>query len=491
MNILFASSELFPLIKTGGLADVAYNLPVALHELGHDVRVILPGYRQVLEKMGPKRHLLTHQIGDITVDLLLAELPGVAVPLYVVDCPRLFDREGGPYGHYSDNGWPDNAERFGLFCQMIAWLAMNGDQLSWQADVLHGNDWQTGLAIALVSQHAERPATVFTIHNLAYQGLFPEQTLARLGLPPAWWDFRALEFYGQLSFIKGGIAFADAVNTVSPNYAKEVITQEHGCGLDGLLRYRGKAFRGIVNGIDTQLWDPASDIDIHLHYSKNTLQNKTRNRDFLLGEFHLPNDNRMLIGIVSRLTEQKGIDLVLQALDKLHRLPVKLIVLGSGEPEYERALQQFANEHPEFLVVCLGYNEALAHQMMAGIDALLIPSRYEPCGLTQLYSQRYGTIPIARKTGGLADTIIDDAGQGIQNRQATGFLFNDYTCDALVDVIERALQAYHEPRQWRSMQLNAMAQNFSWAASAKQYVEMYQSVSRSEESIPYAYTGQP
>lgn len=472
MKVLFACSELFPLIKTGGLADVAYNLPLALQQQGCQVRIVLPAYRQVKTALKAARQhvdrVASLSIAGQPVTLLQSAVPGNELPLYLVDCPPLFSGGDNPYAGYGD----ESAQRFALFCRAIVALATGLADPAWQPELLHCNDWQTGLAPALLADMPERPAILFTIHNLAYQGLFSRETFERLQLPDALWDFRALEFYGQWSFIKGGIVFADAVNTVSPSYAKEVLTPAAGCGLDGLLRHRGAAFGGILNGIDTEVWDPANDDFLEANYDSSSLSRKVLNKQALLRDFALPAEaDTLLLGMVSRLTEQKGIDLLLTALPELLALPLTLVILGSGDADYSAALSDWRERHPKRIGLYLGYEERLAHRIIAGADALLIPSRYEPCGLTQLYSQRYGTVPVASAVGGLVDTIVDRAEGG------TGILFTGADAMALPEALRRILQCFRDESRWRALQRAGMAQDFSWNASTKQYLRRYQDIS--------------
>lgn len=484
VNILFACSELHPLIKTGGLADVACYLPQALQRAGQSVRIILPAYASVMKKIVSAQPVATCTVYGHAVEVLETTFEATGMILYLVDCPALFSRGGGPYGDDSDNDWPDNAQRFGLFCQVVAELALNRLGLAWLPDIVHCNDWQTGLIPVLLAAHTSRPSSVFTIHNLAYQGLFPQPEFDELALPVAvnntpLWDFRALEFHGQMSFIKGGIVFADAVNTVSPGYAREVLTPEFGCGLDGLLRHCGDRFSGILNSIDTGDWDPATDPAITANYDQHSLANKQQNKAALMTEFKLPNnEDTLLLGMVSRLTEQKGIGLLLDSLPMLLKLPVKLVVLGSGDSVYEKAFQEYVTQYPTRISIRLGYDEALAHRVIAGVDALLIPSRYEPCGLTQMYSQRYGTVPIAHGVGGLQDTIVDMGERSPWPDKNTGLLFHDFTVPAFIDAVTRAVDLHREQSRWRELQLAAMGKDFSWAVSARKYAGLYRSVTR-------------
>ncbi|MFP5348756.1 MAG: glycogen synthase GlgA, partial [Gammaproteobacteria bacterium] len=341
--------------------------------------------------------------------------------------------------------------------------------IDWRPDLVHCHDWQTGLVPALLAADANRPATVFTIHNLAYQGVFPATTLTALGLPASLWSIDALEFYGSLSFIKGGIAFADRVNTVSPTYAREIQTPAFGLGLDGLLRARADRMSGILNGIDVNAWNPARDRFITKPYSAKSYRDKAPNKSALQTEMGLPRATVPLFGLVGRLVEQKGIDLVLDAWPTLADTPSQLVVLGTGERTYEAALTQLAARFPDRVAVKIGYDEALAHRIEAGADVFLMPSRFEPCGLNQMYSLRYGTVPIVRRVGGLADTVVDVAA----SKQATGFVFDAPTADGLRQTVQRALALYHDAPAWQRLALNGMRQDFSWDRSADEYVALY------------------
>jgi len=481
MNILFACSELYPLIKTGGLADVAYNLPAALRRQGHDIRIVLPSYSGLAEAHHKWLDYSAEVMG-YPVGLLQAHLKGTDIPVYLVDCPQLFDRPGGPYGEYADQPWTDNAQRFGLFCRVSEKIALNQVGLAWHPDTVHCNDWHTGLLPLLLASHNKRPQCLFTIHNLAYQGLFDRIDFEALDLPATvdgkvLWDYQALEYYGMMSFMKAGIVFADAVNTVSVGYAKEVLSKEFGCGLEGLLRSLGEGFSGITNGIDTQLWDPSNDPMIQTIYGSHSLHRKVFNKLALLAEFQLlGHQDRLLLGIVSRLTEQKGIDLLIEALPLIMQLPVDLVVLGNGDKVLEKALLEVEKQYPMRISVKPAYDERAAHLVIAGADALLIPSRYEPCGLTQMYAQRYGTIPVAHGVGGLADTIIDIAPFSENIADSTGVLFWDFTPDALIDALQRLHFVYDNLLLWRDLQRSGMDEDFSWDISATGYSNLYQSL---------------
>ncbi|MGH8579134.1 MAG: glycogen synthase GlgA [Gammaproteobacteria bacterium] len=475
-HVLFATSEAHPLIKIGGLGDVSGSLPVALKCLGCDVRMVLPAYRQVLAHAGRLARVAELTLPDTgdSVRVLHGTLDGDALPYYLIDAPLWFDRPGGPYTAPGGQDWPDNAERFAAFSRGVVELAMARADRAWDPQVVHCNDWPTGLVPALLAREAIRPATVFTIHNLAYQGLFDRDTFARLRLPYDLWTPEGVEFYGRFSFIKGGLAFADLLNTVSPTYASEIQRPEFGFGLDGLLRYRAEDLRGILNGADYAVWDPRCDPQIVEPYDAGRLERKYKNRQALQRHFGLPEaPEALLLGAVTRLAEQKGVDLILGALGSLRQDEVQVVVLGSGDPHLERALMARAREHADRLAVFIGHDEALAHRIVAGVDAFLMPSRYEPCGLGQMYSLRYGTIPIVHRTGGLADSVIDATPEAIAARTATGVSFTESNPIALADAIRRAQDLYRDRNTWRQMQRTGMAQDFSWKRSAEAYRALY------------------
>ncbi len=478
LTVLFAASEAQPLIKTGGLADVAGSLPAALRELGHDVRLILPAYPQAVEKAIP---LTTGSTLDLPgcaepVRLLVGMLPGSDLPLYLVDAPGFFDRPGDPYTDHEGADWRDNPERFSLFCRAVAQVSLNQVGLGWQPDLVHCNDWQTALVPALLSLEWNRPVTLFTIHNLAYQGLFEQSAFSRLQLPQRLWSSQGLEFHQRLSFIKGGIAFADYITTVSPTYAAEVLRPELGYGLQGLLSHRSDRFRGVLNGIDRQIWDPASDPALMQNYDGNSFELKRRNKPAVQRDFGLPEDeNAILFGHIGRLVEQKGIKLLLEVIPALMAQPrVQLVMLGHGDPEIERALQRTAAGYTDRFAVNISYDETLAHRVQGGCDSFLMPSLFEPCGLNQLYSMRYGTVPIVRRTGGLADTVVDANAQTLLDGTATGFVFEEPNGRALLEAVQRLIDFQQRPGIWWEKLANTgMSQDFGWGASALLYNELY------------------
>lgn len=476
-KVLFASSEVYPLIKTGGLADVAGSLPVALHQKRQDVRVILPAYAEVKAKADQVKTIATLSLGDFEVGILETALPGTPLKAWLVDYAPYYDRPGNPYLAGNGEVWPDNAERFALFCRVIVEIAMARAGLEWTPDIIHCNDWQTGLVPALLSLETRAPATVFTIHNLAYQGVFPQATYVALDLPESLWSFHSLEFHGQLSFIKGGLVYADRITTVSPNYAKEIQTPEFGYGLEDLLGYRSQDLFGILNGIDTEYWNPEKDHYIAAHYSIRNLAGKKQNKDALLERFKLPlKTNVPLIGLVGRIVQQKGVDIILDSFAKIMQWPLQIVLLGSGDAEYEKALRAAQRKYPDKLGIHIGYDEGLAHLIEAGADLFLMPSRFEPCGLNQMYSLRYGTLPIVRNVGGLADTVVDANEANLAAGVANGFVFSGEMGADLARAIERALDLYQKPSLWKKLQLIGMWRNSSWENSAEQYIELYSQI---------------
>lgn len=482
-KILFATSEVYPLLKTGGLADVSASLPRALLKLGHDVKILLPAYASVLEKAKAAGIKTVAQFGieGTTVLVKQTRLPGTRLTVWLIDIPEFSEREGNPYCGPDGNDWYDNHNRFYLFAKAAELIALNQADLNWQPDIVHCNDWQTGLIPALLSLHPHHPATVFTIHNLAYRGLFSHQAFAELNLPQTFWHHERLEFYGQMSFIKGGIAFADFITTVSPSYAREIQKPEFGYGLDGLLRYRSEALAGILNGIDCDEWNPGNDPHLATTYNRRTLNNKVKNKTALQERMGLElNAEIPLLGFIGRLVDQKGVDLILAQLNHLLTANYQLVVLGSGFPHYEQTLKNIAEQNPRKVAVHLGYEESLAHQIEAGCDIFLMPSVFEPCGLNQMYSLRYGTLPIVHAVGGLRDTVFEEPLNEITEK-ANGFIFHQPEAEELFSAIQRATNAYSQPEVWRQLQINAMTRDFSWQTSAKAYSDIYSQLHSNNE----------
>jgi starch synthase len=474
MKILMVASEAVPFSKTGGLADVAGALPHALHALGHEVGVVLPLYHMTrLDHPDTLFPALTVPLGPQTCFPAVQTVVHKGVRFYFVSYPVFFDRAalyGTPSGDY-----PDNAERFALFSRAALEIA----QLHFHPDILHCHDWQSALVPVLLrslygrSPALGRAAVLFTIHNLGYQGLFARDVLRHVGLPESLFTIDGLEFYGKVNLLKGGLVFSDAISTVSRGYAREIQTEEYGFGLDGLLRHRSLVLSGILNGVDYSHWNPATDRHIAARYSPHDLRGKRACKRDLLAAFGLPEANldRPLLGIVSRLSAQKGADLIGDVAQELMALDLYLVVLGSGDALYEDLFRTLAARHPDKVAVRIAYDDALAHKIEAGSDIFLMPSHYEPCGLNQIYSLKYGTVPVVRATGGLDDTVQQfDPATGA----GTGFKFHDYSGQALLGALRPALETYRDTPRWRELMLRGMAQDYSWDASAAQYLRLYE-----------------
>lgn len=475
-KILFVTSEVHPLIKTGGLADVAGSLPIALSELDQDIRIIVPKYYGIKLTEEPL-YRSTIRINNRDVNIFETQLPNSHVIVWLVDCPEFFSIPGNPYTDEFGNAWSNSAEKFALFCRVTVEVAQNRAYLDWKADIVHCNDWQSGLVPALLTLEPLRPSTVFTIHNMAYQGIFPQETFHALGLPGQLWQPSALEYHNKLSFIKGGISCADHITTVSPNYALEIQTADFGYGLEGLLQHRRHDLNGIINGIDLEQWNPAIDKRIAQTYTVETLAKKTLNKTAIQQKLSLPEEPSIpMIALISRLVEQKGIDLVIQCLENLVQYPLQFVLLGAGNKSYEHQLKNLSLLHPEKISVTIGYDEDFAHLIEAGADMFLMPSRFEPCGLNQMYSQRYGTLPIVRRTGGLADTVVDAMPDSIAQQTASGFVFDEASVSAMLEAIKRALFVYDNKKTWQKIQKIAMQKDFSWQQSAEQYLALYRTL---------------
>lgn len=476
IRVLFATSEVYPLVKTGGLADVSASLPEALCRLSHDVQILLPAYPAALRaaRDAGSRRKSRFRVGEYDVALWQTRLPGTAVTLWLVDCPPLFERPGNPYQNDQGQDWWDNAHRFELFGRVGAMMAMGETGLTWRPDVVHCNDWQTGLIPVYLEHCPQRPGTVFTIHNLAYQGIFPRETFRSLALPDSLWHMDRLEFYGQMSFIKGGLVFSDRITTVSPGYAREIQTPEFGNGLDGVLRHRQERLTGILNGIDTRVWNPEEDPELAFRYGPDHLKNKAQCQAHLQQELGLEVNGGPLLGFIGRLVEQKGVDWLIEVIPALLERGCQFALLGSGEARYEEPLKQLARDWPGQLSLTLGYNEGLSHRLTAGCDIFLMPSRFEPCGLNQMYSLRYGTVPVVHAVGGLSDTVRDPDEAGAL--KANGFRFHEPNAQALLAAINRALQYFSIRKRWRRLQQNGMAADYSWKQRARNYGDLYQSI---------------
>lgn len=474
MRILHVCSELFPLLKTGGLADVVGALPKAQIEAGAEARLLLPAFPALQE--GIKKTQLVASLDTFAgrVSLHYGHYNGVDV--YLIDAPHLYGRLGSPYHDSYQTAYHDNHLRFALLGWIAAEMACGLDGY-WRPDIIHAHDWHAGLACAYLAARGRPARSVFTIHNLAYQGNFSAQHLTEISLPGEFFQMRGLEYYHQISFLKAGLFYADHVTTVSPTYAQEITQAEFGYGLHELLQERQHqgCLSGILNGIDTECWDPAQDPQLVSHYNAKQLKNKTANKIALQTEMKLNADaKKPLFAVVSRLTEQKGLDLVLATLPTLLSHGGQLVVLGSGDLDLQEQFLTAAKESPDQLAVHIGYDENLAHRIIGGADVIMVPSRFEPCGLTQLYGLRYGTLPLARCTGGLADTVIDTALENLVTRTANGFLFYDFTPKALDSAIRRAFALWKQPALWQRVQRYAMKQNVSWLTSAQSYLSLYQ-----------------
>ena len=480
MKILFVTPECAPYVKTGGLGDVSAALPATLASLGHDVRILMPAYSgmQVAGEVGPAIAIPAKQSWP-GAQLLPIGLDN-GVTLLTLTCNDYYQRSGGPYVDQLGHDYADNAMRFGFLSRVAAAIGTAHTPCpGWQADVVHANDWPCGLAPLYLAQARAldighpTAASVITIHNIAFQGIFPMATADALGIPAQWRGIDGVEFWNQLSMLKAGLQFADAITTVSPTYAQEIQTEAFGVGLDGVLRARSSNLVGILNGIDTRLWDPATDPALPHRYSTTDLSGKALDKVALQRRCGLEADaGAMLFGVVSRLTAQKGIDLVLAVLPSLLEQGAQLVVLGVGEPALQDALTRAAHDHPSQVSVRLGFDETFAHQVEAGIDAFLMPSRFEPCGLNQMYSQAYGTPPVVAATGGLVDSVTDASADPVQG---TGFIMATPDAKGLNDACRRAMDAWHQRDVWKRIQLNGMACSFAWERSAQQYVEVYAS----------------
>jgi starch synthase len=483
VNILLATSEAVPFAKTGGLADVCGALPIELARLGHQAAVILPAYRQVrycgmpIEPLGID---FIVPVGSkmVTGHLSRSYLPGGAVPVYLVVQDQYFDREQ-LYG-VEGKDYIDNCERFVFFSRAVLEAIR---LLDLPVDVLHANDWQTGLIPAylkLLYHHVPRYqqiASLLTVHNIAFQGQFWHWDMLLTGLDWKYFNWRQMEFHGKLNLLKSGMVFADSISTVSPRYAQEIQNFPLSCGLEGVLQYRRDALCGILNGMDTKEWNPSTDPNLPMNYDAgNVAEGKAACKAALQKELHLPERADVpLLGTVSRLTDQKGFDLITEVMQRwAQTADVQWVILGTGQPKYHRLLESLAQRMPDRIAVRLEFSDPLAHRIEAGSDMFLMPSRFEPCGLSQLYSLKYGTVPVVRATGGLADTIAPYGSQKPAGVEANGFSFEEYSPLALSETLRAACDVYRQPEAWRRLIETGMRQDWTWAASAKKYVELYQ-----------------
>ena len=471
MQVLHVCSEMFPLLKTGGLADVIGALPAAQIADGVDARVLLPAFPDIRRGVTDAQVVSRRDTFAGHITLLFGHYNGVGI--YLIDAPHLYDRPGSPYHDTNLFAYTDNVLRFALLGWVGAEMASGLDPF-WRPDVVHAHDWHAGLAPAYLAARGRPAKSVFTVHNLAYQGLFGPDTMAPLGLAPSLFRFDGVEAHGHVSFMKAGLQFADAITTVSPRYAREIMTPEQGCGLDGVLRYRADQLTGILNGVDYAVWNPASDPLAPAAYDHDRLAGKAlakRDLQRLLGLAERP--DALLFGAVTRLSEQKGLHLLPAVLDELVAAGGQLVVLGSGDAGIEAAVAAAVARHPGQAVLRRGYDEALAHRIFAGADVVLVPSRFEPCGLTQLYALRYGALPLVHGVGGLADTVIDASAQALAAQTACGFVFHDFSPDGLRGAIRRAFDLYRRPVDWAAVQTHAMRLRFNWRDAAQAYLGLY------------------
>ena len=478
MNIAFFSSEVFPFSKTGGLADVAGSLPPAINKFGNEIRVFTPLYNSIdSEKFGLKReNTLLAQVKlsgkSHSAEIYSADIPGSTVTVYFISSNDYFNRDT----IYTQDD--DEDSRF-IFYQKAALKLI--ELLNWTPDILHSNDWQTGL-IPFYAKFSGKEfpkvngiPSLFTIHNIGYQGQFPKTTLQKTGISKNhFYPGSPVEFHGFFNFLKAGLTTSTFLNTVSKTYAAELLTEEYGAGMEGVLLERKSKLFGIVNGVDYNEWDPNSDSRIPAKYSPADLSGKRQNKSALMKKFGLPvNPKIPVIGIVSRIAYQKGFDIIAEAIPKIVGMGANLVILGTGEKRYEKSVKKLAKQFPQNIGLHIGYSAELSHLIEAGSDMFLMPSRYEPCGLNQIYSLKYGTIPIVRKTGGLADTVTDFYEAKIANTTATGFSFKDYSAKALTGAVRRALKIYSSADEWKKLQLNGMKMDYSWNQSAEQYDKLY------------------
>ncbi|HXN07232.1 MAG TPA: glycogen synthase GlgA [Nitrospiria bacterium] len=479
MRILYMTSEAFPFAKTGGLGDVSGSLPAALGHLGHDVKIVMPKYGTIAKALWGLERFKSFALDFCGKENYLTVwkslLPESSVEIFFIESALLSNRPG-IYGEEGKD-YPDNLERFSLFSRAALEIP---DLLNWHPDILHANDWQTSLAfLYLQSILQDKPlfkkiAKVLTIHNLAHQGIFPGSEFSKTGLSRDFFTPSALEFYGQINLLKGGLVSADIITTVSPTYGREILTPEYGFGLEGVLHARRKDLHGIINGVDYKKWDPATDPNIPAMYSPENMEGKLACKSALQRRCKFKETDLPVVGIVSRLVYQKGVDLVLEIMEELMALDLQLVVLGTGNSDYEQKLSSEGRKFKNKLSVHVTFNEIFAHRVEAGADIFLMPSRFEPCGLNQLYSLRYGTVPVVRKTGGLADTVVDATPLNIKSGVATGFVFENADADSLLKTLQLALCFYKEKGVWRNLMRAGMYSDFSWERSASEYVKLYE-----------------
>jgi starch synthase len=475
MKVLSVSSEVFPLIKTGGLADVAGALPIALKRYGVETKTLMPGYPAVMKAI--RDPVVRLQFDDLLGEpATVLEVQHEGLDILVLDAPAYYDRPGGPYLDQTGKDYTDNWRRFAALSLAGAEIAA-GLMPDWRPDLVHAHDWQAALTPVYMRYYPtpELPS-VLTVHNIAFQGQFGAEVFPGLRLPPHAFSTESIEYYGHLGYLKGGLQTAWAITTVSPSYADEILTPEFGMGLEGVIASRRDALHGIVNGIDADIWNPATDPVVHTHYGPTTLKNREENRKSIAEFFRLHDDGAPIFCIISRLTWQKGMDLIAATADEIVALGGKLAILGSGDPALEGSLLATAARHPGRIGISIGYNEPMSHLMQAGCDAIIIPSRFEPCGLTQLYGLRYGCVPIVARTGGLNDTVIDANHAALAAKAATGIQFSPVTAEGMLQAIRRAMTLYADQKVWTQLQKQGMKSDVSWEKSAERYAALYSSL---------------
>lgn len=498
MKVLYVCAELYPFLKTGGLADVSAGLPPALRALGCDVRLLMPGFPPLLSAVTHLHPVAPLPAGQTpwgaapalpAARVVRTELPNLAVPVYLIDAPALFDRPGNPYVGPDGTDWSDNALRFAALGWTAACLGQGLDP-DWLPDVIHGHDWHAGLTPTYVKAWSDAgnatPATLTTIHNLAYQGLFSPVSVPSLGLPADCFNVEGLEYFGQVSFLKAALRYSDRITTVSPTYAREITQPAQGCGLDGLLRERAQVLSGILNGVDYHIWSPATDAFLTKPYDDATLKAKAAAKSALQATLGLDVSPKALVfGVVSRLTEQKGLHLLPEVLADLVHRGGQLAVLGQGDAALEQAFIHAKALYPGQVGVHIGYDEATAHTVMAGADVILVPSAFEPCGLTQLYGLRYGSLPLVRRVGGLADTVVDCSLENLDDGSATGFVFDELSAQGLSSALRRAFVLFARPAEWAQVQRQGMALRFDWQSAAQKYLALYQALRPAASAGPH------
>lgn len=488
MRVLHVCAEVFPILKTGGLADAAAALPLALSKIGCDVRLLVPGFPAFHAGLQDKKKVITlpARFGAHDLHLYIGRMPDSALNVYFIDAPGLYDREGNPYADSVYGDYGDNYRRFALLGWMAARLA-EGVDAAWSPEIVHAHDWHAGLTPAYIkaaeqAENTDLAGTVFTAHNLAYQGNFPADIFDELDLPAHYFQMDGLEFYQQVSFMKAGLVYADKVATVSPTYAKEIQRPEQSHGFDGVLQQRQTDLSGILNGVDDAVWNPSTDDFVPANYSAEQMSGKAACKAALQAELGFEvNAQIPLMCVISRLASQKGLDLILAALPEILEMGVQMAILGNGDPQLEEAYRHAAFASPEQVAVHIGFDETRSHQFLAGADVILMPSRYEPCGLTQLYGMRYGTIPIVHRVGGLADTVDDCVCVEQQWQSGTGFCFDHFDPAAFVYALQRCVAVFKNAMSWQKLQQQAMAQRYSWVAAAEKYLAIYESIKMKRE----------